>query len=365
MRNGVAWPPVPARILPGVASSDGVAPSAPGGQPGSAAAGLVTAGEIRAAAERIEGVAVRTPLLPYPPLRPGDGQSRPRLLVKPESLQPTGSFKIRGAYAAVSALDRDQRRRGVIAHSSGNHAQAVAYAAAIAGVPAVVVVPDTAPAVKVDSARSLGAEIVTVEPTMAARAAVTAELAAEHGYTVIHPFEDRRVIAGQGTIGLEIAAQCPGVDVVLVPVSGGGLISGIATAIKDAHPDAAVIGVEPELAADARESLRAGERIAWPAGRTALTIADALRVEQVGELTLAHMRARVDGIVTVSEDEIRAAIRRIARDLRLIAEPGGAVTVAAYLFHIAELGGRRTCAAVLSGGNIAPDLLAELVAPPG
>ena len=365
MRNGVAWLPVSARILPDVAVSDGLNRGAPGGPPGPEAAALVTADEIRAAAERIDPVAVRTPMLQYPPLRPGDARSQPRLLVKPESLQPTGSFKIRGAYSAVSALGAEQRRHGVIAHSSGNHAQAVAYAAAIAGVPAVVVVPETAPAIKVDSARSLGAGIVTVEPTMAARTAATAELAAEHGYTVIHPFEDRRVIAGQGTIGLEIGTQCPDVDVVLVPVSGGGLISGVATAIKDAHPDAAVIGVEPELAADARESLRAGDRIAWPAALTGRTIADALRVEQVGELTLAHMRAHVDGIVTVSEDEIRAAIRRIARDVRLIAEPGGAVTVAAYLFRLAELPAGRTYAAVLSGGNIAPDLFAELMAAPG
>jgi threonine dehydratase len=330
--------------------------------------GLVTAGEIRAAAERIDGVAVRTPLLRYPPLRPASPQQpqeqqQPRLLVKPESLQPTGSFKVRGAYAAISALPDEQRRRGVIAHSSGNHAQAVAYAAAIAGVPAVVVVPDTAPAVKVDSARSLGAQVVTVEPVMAARVAATEDLAGRHGYAVIPPFEDRRVIAGQGTIGLEIAAQCPAADVVLVPVSGGGLISGIAAAIKDASPGTAVIGVEPELAADARDSLRAGERIAWPAGSTGRTIADALRVEQVGELTLAHMRAHVDEIVTVSDDEIRAAVRRVAYDLRLIAEPGGVVAVAAYLFRRDELPQRQTSVAVLSGGNIVPALLAELLSP--
>jgi threonine dehydratase len=340
-------------MLPGVAVSSSASP----GATGPAATGLVTADEIRAAAQRIDGVAVRTPLLPYPPLRTGDRQQG--LLVKPESLQPTGSFKIRGAYAAISAVA--ERSRGVIAHSSGNHAQAIAYAAAISGVKAVVVVPETASAVKVDSARALGAEVVKVEPTLAARLAATEALAIEHGYTVIPPFDDRRVIAGQGTIGLEIAEQCPDVGVVLVPVSGGGLISGIATAIKDAHPEAAVIGVEPELAADARDSLRAGERIAWPAAKVRQTIADALRVEQVGEVTLAHMRAHVDAIVTVSDDEIRAAIRRTARDLRLIAEPGGVVAIAAYLFRSAELPRRQTYVAVLSGGNIAPDLLAELL----
>ena len=325
--------------------------------PSAPPAGLVSIEEIRAAAGRIEGVVVRTPLLRYP-MR--------ELLVKPESLQPTGSFKVRGASAAIAALPDEQRRRGVIAHSSGNHAQAVAYAAAAAGVPAVVVVPHNAQAVKVDSARALGAEVVTVEPTLAARVAGTEELAARHGYAVIPPFDDRRVIAGQGTIGLEIAADCDTAgmapDVVLVPVSGGGLISGVATAIKAANPGATVIGVEPELAADARDSLRAGEPVGWPAGDTGRTIADALRVERVGELPLAHMRAHVDEIVTVTEDEIRAAIPRVAHDLRLIAEPGGVVAVAAYLFRLAELPRARTYVAVLSGGNIAPALLAELLA---
>lgn len=348
-------------MLPGV--DDGASPAAASGPPAPVVTGLVTADEIRAAAERITGVAARTPLLPYPPLRPRDRQHG--LLVKPESLQPTGSFKIRGAYAAISALEDERRSRGVIAHSSGNHAQAVAYAAAVAGVPAVVAVPGTASAVKIDSARALGAEVVTVEPTLAARIAATEELAARRGYAVIPPFDDRRVIAGQGTIGLEIAADLDTHSyVVLVPVSGGGLISGIAAAIKDAHPEALVIGVEPELAADALESLRAGERVAWPSDLTRRTIADALRVEQVGELTLAHMRAHVDGIVTVSEDEIRAAVRRVARDMRLIAEPGGVVAVAAYLFRMAELPQRRTYVAVLSGGNIAPSLFAELMAEP-
>ncbi len=321
----------------------------------------MTPADIRAAAERIAGVAVRTPLLRYPPLRPGSGQGRAQLLVKPESLQPTGSFKVRGAYAAISALPPAQRKHGVVAHSSGNHAQAVAYAAAIAGVPAVVVVPDGASAVKVDSARALGAEVVTVEPTMAARVGVTARLAEERGYTVIPPFEDRQVIAGQGTIGLEISADCPEVDVVLVPVSGGGLISGIATAIKDAHPEATVIGVEPELAADARDSLQAGEPVAWPPERVGRTIADGLRVERVGDLTFAHLRAYVDAIVTVSEAEIRAAIASTARDLRLIAEPSGAVAVAAYLFRMPELPRRRTFVAVLSGGNIAASLFSDVL----
>jgi threonine dehydratase len=315
---------------------------------------LLTLGDVQAAARRVAGIAVPTPLVPYP-------RTPQRLLVKPESLQPTGSFKIRGAYAAISALPEEQRERGVIAHSSGNHAQAVAYAAAAVGCQAVVVVPRTATEIKVESARSYGAQVVQVEPSLTARVAATEELASRHGYTVIPPYDDARVIAGQGTIGLEIAADCQETGVVLVPVSGGGLISGIATAISAVSPRTLVVGVEPELAADARDSLRKGRRIAWPASRTARTLADALRVEQVGELPFAHMRAYVHDIVTVTEDEIAGAVRRIADDLRLIAEPGGAVAVAAYLFRRGELPKADTYVAVLSGGNIAPALRAELL----
>jgi threonine dehydratase len=315
---------------------------------------LVTLTEIEAAARRLAGVAVRTPLVPYP-------HTPQRLLVKPESVQPTGSFKIRGAYAAISALPQAQRERGVIAHSSGNHAQAVAYAAAAVGCRAVVVVPRTAAEIKIESARSYGAQIVLVEPSIAARTAATGELARRHGYAVIPPFDDARVIAGQGTIGLEITADCPDAGVVLVPVSGGGLISGIAAAMSAVSPGTLVVGVEPELAADARDSMRQGRRIGWPASMTARTLADALRVEQVGELPFAHLRAYVHDIVTVTEEEIRSAVRAVADDLRLIAEPGGAAAVAAYLYRRAELPRAATYVAVLSGGNIAPRLRAELL----
>lgn len=319
---------------------------------------LVPMEAIRAAARRLSagGIGVRTPLVEYP-------RVRRRLLVKPESLQPTGSFKIRGAYAAISSLPERQHAAGVITHSSGNHAAAVAYAAAATGCRAVVVVPETAPETKVESARHYGAHVVRVAPSLAARVQATEELAGRHGYAVIPPFDDARVIAGQGTIGLEIAADCRDIDVVLVPVSGGGLISGIAAAIKAASPRTAVIGVEPELAADARDSLRAGKRVSWPADQTARTVADALRVEQVGELPFEHMRAYVDDIVTVAEEEITAAVRRIADDLRLIAEPGGAAAVAAYLYRRDELPRGDTFAAVLSGGNITPTLRAALLGP--
>src|SRR6202050_887593 len=271
-----------------------------------AGGGLGGVAEVQGAGRLLAGVAVRTPLIPFPGLEP-------RLLVKPESLQPTGSFKLRGAYTAISAAGQRAREHGVIAHSSGNHGHAVAYAAALLGVRAVVVVPSTAPKVKTDAIEHYGAELVTVAPTLAARIAATEELSAQHGYVVIPPFDDRAVIAGQGTVGLEIAADCPQVDLVLVPISGGGLISGIAAAIRATCPEAAVVGVEPEFAADARDSLRRGERVAWPSADVQRTIADALRVEQVGVLPFAHLRELVTGIVTVTEEEMRTAIRLLAR----------------------------------------------------
>ena len=320
-----------------------------------AGAGLVSLAEIREAARLLASVAVRTPLVPVPRLHR-------ELLVKPESLQPTGSFKLRGAYAAISAAGRRARERGVIAHSSGNHGHAVAYAAALLGVRAVVVVPVTAPKVKTDAIEYYGAKLVTVAPTLAARVAAAEELAARHGYVPIPPFDDRAVIAGQGTIGLEITADCPQVDLVVVPISGGGLISGIAAAVRAISPGAAVIGVEPELAADARDSFRRGERVAWPASDVQRTIADALRVERVGALPFEHIRELVTDIVTVTEDEIRTTIRLLATQARLIAEPGGAAAVAACLFRPGELPQAGTQVAVLSGGNIDPALLAGILA---
>ena len=316
---------------------------------------LVGLAEIAEAAALLEHVAVRTPLVPVPRLQPG-------LLIKPESLQPTGSFKLRGAYAAIRASGEAARQHGVVAHSSGNHGLAVAYAAALLGVRAAVVVPKTAPKVKTEAIERYGAELVPVEPTMAARTAAAEELAARHGYVMIPPFDDRRVIAGQGTVGLEIIADCPQVDLVVVPVSGGGLISGVAAAVRARRPDAVVVGVEPELAADARDSLRSGERVGWPAADVQRTIADALRVERVGALPFAHMRALVADIVTVTEDEMVTAVRLLAHQARLIAEPSGAAAVAACLFHAAELPAAGTRVAVLSGGNIDPELLASILA---
>jgi threonine dehydratase len=334
-----------------------------------ASSGLVGLAEITEAARLLAGVAVRTPLVPVPGLcYPGGRppQTPPRgaasLLVKPESLQPIGSFKLRGAYYAISVAGPAAKERGVIAHSSGNHGHAVAYAAALLGVHAVVVVPETAPKVKTDAIQRYGADLVTVAPTLTARIAAAAELVARHGYVLIPPFDDRAVIAGQGTVGLEIVADCPDVDLVVVPVSGGGLISGIAAAVRACRPEAAVVGVEPELAADARESFRRGERVAWPAAEVQRTIADALRVEQVGALPFAHIRELDTDMITVTEEEMLTAVRMLARHARLVAEPGGAAAVAACLFRSRELPRASAPVAVLSGGNIDPELLARILA---
>ena len=335
---------------------------------------LVSLDEVRAAAVRVRGVTVRTPLVPLPAAMAGAGAAaeslgKPRLLIKPESLQPTGAFKLRGAYNAISALPADAKANGVVAHSSGNHGFAVAYAAALLGVKAAIVVPDNAAKVKTDAIRQTGAELVRVQPTLAARAEGSRHIATTRGYAEIAPFDDRAVIAGQGTIGLEIAEDCASQppQAVLVPVGGGGLIAGVAVAMKAVSPETRVIGVEPELAADARESLARGIRVAWPATKTARTIADALRVEQVGELTFPHIRELVSDIVTVTEEEILKAIRRLIRQARLIAEPGGAVAVAAALFRdaadLALTADGGPVVAVLSGGNIDPNLLAEVLAP--
>ncbi|MFJ6212457.1 threonine/serine dehydratase [Streptomyces sp. NPDC092296] len=321
---------------------------------------LVTRQELAAARERIAGVAVRTPLMPCP-WADDEGRS---LLLKPENLQPTGAFKLRGAYNRLAALTPAEAACGVVAQSSGNHAQAVAYAARLLGIKAVIVMPDVSPAVKVEATRSYGADVRLVPAEE--RDIVPRQLAAEYGYIHVPPYDDPDIIAGQGTIGLEIADDAAAlglaVDTVLVPVSGGGLISGVAAAVKLTMPGVRVIGVEPELAADAQQSLRTGELVRWSVERTYRTLADGLRTVSVGELPFEHLTAYVDDIVTVSEDDIRAAVAVLARRGRIVAEPSGAVAPAAYLFHRDELPPGRTHVAVVSGGNIDPRLLAELLA---
>ena len=314
---------------------------------------LVTIDDISVAAANIAAVAVRTPLLPAAWSAP----DRP-LLLKPESLQVGGAFKIRGAYNAIAHIPPADRHRGVVAHSSGNHAQGVATAARAFGIPATIVIPHGAPEVKVAATRALGATVVRVP--VADRASRAADIAERDGMTLIPPYDHPDVIAGQGTIGLEIAADLPAVEVVLVPVSGGGLISGVAVAIKALCPGALVIGVEPTLAADARASLRSGERVAWSPELTGRTIADGLRVGGLGELPWEHIRTLVDDIVTVSEEQILDAVRVLAVGSRLVVEPSGAVTVAA---HLAGLGPAAAgTVAVVSGGNIDPVLFSTILA---
>ena len=322
---------------------------------------LVDLETIRAAAKRIAGVAVKTPLVraPFPGLA-GYGTEKD-IRLKAESLQPIGAFKMRGAANKVLQLSPEEIRRGVITYSSGNHAQAVAYAAREVGAKAVIVMPSNAPAIKRAATIALGAEVVDVGPASNDRLAMAEKLVREHGYVVVPPYDDEHVIAGQGTCGLEILDEWPEVDLVLAPVSGGGLLSGVAAAVKQTNQKIKVFGIEPELAGDTAESFRTGKIVTWGAELTSRTIADGLRTQSVGVRNFAHIRAFVDGVITVTEAEIRAAMRAIVATTRLVPEPSGAVPVAALLFHGGELSVYRKAAAVVSGGNVDPKLLAEVL----
>ncbi len=322
------------------------------------AAPLVDLARIREAAATLRGVTLRTPLVAL-------GDPARGHLVKAELLQPIGAFKLRGAFNAVHALGGAGRARGVITYSSGNHAQGVARAARILGCPAIVVMPENAPALKRARVLADGAEVVTVGNASAERQAVAERIAAERGLAIIPPFDDDRIIAGQATCGLEIAEDLPDVALVLVPIGGGGLASGVATAIKALCPAARVVGVEPELAADAKASLARGEIVEWSAADVSRTIADGTRTQALGVRTFAHLRAYLDGIVTVSEAEIAAGVRIAAEEARLVVEPSGALPIAALRFHAAEVGaGSGPIVAVVSGGNVDPaEYRAYLAAP--
>lgn len=313
---------------------------------------LVTLDEIRGAADRISGVALHTPLLRWDD----------RTWLKPESLQPVGAFKMRGAYNAVASLTDAERARGVVTYSSGNHAQAVARAARLLGAHATIVMPEDAPPVKVDGVRRDGAEIVFAGRTGEERHAIALELVERDGRVMIEPYDDRRIIAGQGTCGLEIAEDLAQVTSVLIPVSGGGLSSGIASAIKALAPNARVIGVEPELAADAKESLAAGEIVRWDGALTTRTMADGLRVEKLGWLPFLHLRRFMDEIVTVSEEQMAEAMRQLAARARLVVEASGAAGMAAHLSGAApQPEGDDHRVIVISGGNIDPMKFAEIL----
>jgi threonine dehydratase len=306
---------------------------------------LVTIEAIRVAATTLEGVALRTPLVSFGP--PSD-----RRYLKAESLQPIGAFKLRGAYVAVASLPPDVRARGVITYSSGNHAQGVARAARLLGVAAVIVMPSDAPRIKRERVEADGAEVVIVGTASDERQRVAEAMAAERSLAVIPPFDDDRIIAGQGTVGLEIAEDVADLAVILVPVGGGGLASGIAIAVKSARPDVRVVGVQVEACAPYPESLRSGRPV--PVS-SALTIADGIAVKHPGELTLSIVRDLLDDVVTVTDEEISKAIVLSLERAKLLVEGAGAASLAALL--AGRVGGDGAVAVLLSGGNIDPSLL--------
>lgn len=317
---------------------------------------LVSFKEFRDAQARIRGVAMHTPLVRLQ--IPGISAN---VYVKAEGLQPIGSFKLRGAYNKIAQLSEEERKRGVITYSSGNHAQGVAYAARALGAKAVIVMPSNAPVVKKQATAALGAEIVEVGPASSDRKQKAEELEAKLGYIMIPPYDDAAIIAGQGTCGLEIIEDLPEVDLVLSPVSGGGLLSGVATAVKLIKPEVRVIGIEPELAGDAQESFRGGKLVTWPPEMTVRTMADGLRTQSLGELNFEHIRAYVDDILTVTETQIVEAMRVLLYQARLTPEPSGAVTTAALLFHQEQLLPFRNVVVVMSGGNVEPEVLRRVL----
>jgi threonine dehydratase len=336
-------------------------------------ANLIGLKDIEVAKARIAAAAVRTPLVRLSRTRmrlAGFGElaeRAPEIYLKDESAQPIGSFKLRGAYNKIAQLSAEQLGRGVITYSSGNHAQGVAFAARAMGAKAVIVMPSNAPAVKRDATIALGAEIVWVGTSSSERRVKAEDLAALHGYSMVPPYDDAAIIAGQATCGVEILEQLPGVELVLSPVSGGGLLSGVATGIKlsaESEGIAApqVWGCEPELAGDAAESFKTKTLVEWPAEKTTRTICDGLRTQSLGVLNFEHILRFVDGIVTVSEEEIRTAARLVLATTKMVAEASGAVTLAAVLFHADELPKVRKVVAIVSGGNIDPALRAELEA---
>ena len=316
---------------------------------------MITLSDLQAARTLLQGITTRTHLIEFEPV----DQNR-RLYLKPENQQPIGAFKLRGAYNKIASLTNGERQKGVITYSSGNHAQGVAYAARALKTKAVIVMPSNAPQIKREATAKLGAEIVLVGPGSDERKTKADELAAHHGYIIVPPYNDEKIIAGQGTIGLEILEDLPEIETILSPVGGGGLISGVAAAIKLTNPKIKVIGVEPELAADAQASLRAGKIVQFPAEQVSRTLADGLRTQSIGDINFEHICAYVDDIITVTEDEIREAMKLLAANPQTIAEPSGAVAAAGFLFHRDQLPNTKLNVAIISGGNIEPSMLKSL-----
>ncbi|MGH3442106.1 MAG: threonine ammonia-lyase [Nitriliruptorales bacterium] len=315
---------------------------------------MVSLADVQEATQRIAGVAHRTPVVTSRTL---DERTAATVLLKAENLQRAGSFKIRGAYNRIASLPDSVRERGVVAPSSGNHAQAVALAASLLATPATIVMPTDAPPEKRAATEGYGAEVVTYDRATEDRQSIAEALAEERGAAVVHPYEDPAVVAGQGTTAVELIEDAGRLDVLLVPVGGGGLIAGCAVAATGLSPGVRVFGVEPVLADDTRRSFEAGERVTIPPPDT---IADGLRASIPGDLSFSINRGLLEGVVCVSEDEILDAMAFSLERLKLLVEPSGAVALAALLAGRVEVSGRRV-GIVLSGGNIAPDRLAGVL----
>ena len=319
---------------------------------------MIGIADIEAAAKRLEGVTVRTPLLQNAEL---DRVAGGTVLVKPECFQPIGSFKIRGAYNLLGQLTPEQAAKGVVAWSSGNHAQGVALAGKLLGIHAAIVMPEDAPAAKLEATRRLGGEIITYDRYTEDREAIARTLAAERGAEIVPSYEDERIIAGQGTAGLEIAQQAAElglrIDSLLVCCGGGGLTAGCAIAMHASFPDADIFTVEPENFDDTARSLDGGERVANAPG--ARSICDALLTDMPGEMTYAIMREHIAAGLTVSDADVRAAMRFAFRNLKLVVEPGGAVGLAAILAGKVATADRTT-AIIFSGGNVDAELFASI-----
>jgi len=321
---------------------------------------LVTLDEIKAARERIRSSALYTPLLKAPWPGTQAQYAHQALWLKCENLQPMGAFKIRGAFNMISQLSKDQLARGVITYSSGNHGQAVALAAQTLGAPAVIVMPTTAPQVKIEGCKSYGAEVIMEGTTSLDRQQRAEQEAAARGLTIVPPFDHKQIIIGQGTMGLEILEQCPDVGTVFVPVGGGGMASGVATAIKLSKPSVRIVAVEPKGAPKMSTSLAAGKPTTLPSSKS---IADGLMNLRPGDITFAHIQKFVDEVVTVGEEDIAANVAWLFRNARLVVEPSGAITTAAValgLGHVDASNG--AVVAVVSGGNVAPEAFARYVA---
>jgi len=311
--------------------------------------------DVRRAAARLDGIAHRTPVVTSRQL---DERTGAQVRLKPENLQRIGAFKFRGAYNTVASLDPAERAPGVVTGSSGNHAQAVALSAALHGVAATILMPEDAPASKAAATEGYGARIVRFDRYADDREALMAELAEREGLALVHPYDDERIMAGQGTAALELIEDGGALDLLLVPVGGGGLIAGAATAATALCPDCRVVGVEPEVGDDTARSLAAGERVVVPVGRT---IADGQQLDTPGALTFPVVRERVAAVVTVSDAEIVRAMRFAFERLKLVLEPSGASALAALLHGKVEAEGRRT-GVILSGGNVDVARFRELTA---